>query len=348
MTLAAPVAKPLAGSLDAAQIVQDASWLPHTFNATGDQLSFLRVPAERRRSEPFLSAERLGGCRQHALSASAVRQAMDGQSSVPIHFVFHTAFCGSTLLAEALEAGGAAAALKEPAILLNLHHRFSRCANASEHDRLDLILKLLSRPFHGSKTVVVKPSCFVNPLIPFIMRDAPDAKAVLLHSDLRTFLFAVAKRGIAGRSWARQAFASSLNNIPTELGFASEDLLSQTDLQVAGLAWLMRRAFFDRVSAEFGAARMLQVQSEGLYQEPADTLENVGWFLQLPDPQTIYPIAATTDVFRTHSKDGRAFGPDDRVKELESLRATHGDEVEPVARWVESLARERGIKLSAT
>ena len=267
--------------------------------------------------------------------------------AAPIHFLFHTAFCGSTLLVRALEAAGAVAGLKEPAILLNVYHRFANGSAAEETRRLDLALKLLQRPIDGRPAILAKPSCFVNPLIPRLMSRAPQAKAILLHSDLRTFLLAIAKRGAEGRSWGRQVFANCRRAIPLQFDFSPDELLQQTDLQIAGLAWLMRRWLFDRVAGELGSRRTMQLRSDRLFADPATVVMESGRFLGLDVRTKVAKELANGSVFQWHSKEaGRRFGTGERSKELDTVRAAHGAEVEPTARWIEAVAAQRGIKLS--
>jgi hypothetical protein len=329
----------------AARILADCEWLPHSFNPVGDALVFARVPEELRRSAAFLDGAAVRPLEKVVLPFKWAQEAAESLPSQPLHFVFHTALCGSTVLVRALEETGSAAGLKEPAILLNLYHRFSRGGDAQEGSRLDLVLKLLGRPLAGTGAVVVKPSCFVNPMIGQLMARSRQSKALLLSSDLRSFLLGIAKRGAEGRSWGRQVFASCRRAIPLEFGFGTEELLQQTDLQVAGLAWLMRRWLFERESAELGPERTLQLESNRLFGDPSATLEAACGFLGLSASERTRSIA-NGPVFQWHSKENRQYEAADRERDLERVRASHVQEVEPVIRWIEAVARQRGISLA--
>lgn len=332
---------------DRASIVCDAEWLPHTFDASGNNLVFARVPDSVRQSAPFLDGEAIRPLEKVALPIDTVERDAALTSAAPIHFLFHTAFCGSTLLVRALDETGAVAGLREPAVLLNVYHRFAEGREADETRRLDLALRLLRRPVDGRAVVLAKPSCFVNPLIPRMMERVPEAKAILLHSDLRTFLLAVAKRGAQGRMWGRQVFANCRRTIPLQFGFNPEELLQQTDLQIAGLVWLMRRWLFDQVAAKLGPGRTMQLRSDQLFSNPASTVVETCGFLELNVPAKLARKLANGSVFEWHSKEaGRRFGTGERSQELDKVRAAHGAEVEPTALWIEALAAQRGIKLS--
>ena len=328
------------------KIVADPEWLPHMFSPAGDSLVFVRVPQDVRDAHPFLNGEALHGLDRVTLSYEAVREAARSLDTVPMHFVFHTALCGSTLLAKALEATGSTVALKEPAILLNLYFRFTRGDEAAELRRLDLVLSLLARPLGGSRSIVVKPPCMVGPLIRHIMRLRPQARAVLLHSDIRSFLLAVAKRGIRGRSWGRQIFANCRRAIPLEFGYDADETLQHTDLQIAGLAWLMRRWLFDRVSAELGPDRVRQISSDQLYGDPASTLQTAcAFFGRTGDPAAVCEIVGGP-IFRLHSKEaGRPFTNFEREREQTELSEVHEEEVEIVLTWLKAVAEQKGLRL---
>ena len=115
-------------------IVEDPEWVPHTFNPAGDTLIFVRVPREVREANPFLDGALLEALDRVSLPYEAVQQ-VQLPDLVHAHFVFHTALCGSTLLAKALGAVGNASVLKEPGILLNLNFRFQRGNEEAEIPR---------------------------------------------------------------------------------------------------------------------------------------------------------------------------------------------------------------------
>jgi len=326
-------------------IVEDPEWVPHTFNPAGDTLIFVRVPREVREANPFLDGALLEALDRVSLPYEAVQQ-VQLPDLVHAHFVFHTALCGSTLLAKALGAVGNASVLKEPGILLNLYFRFQRGNEEAEIPRLDLALSLLARPFGGSNGVVVKPTCMVGPLIPHIMRLRPKARAILLHTDIRSFLLAVAKRGIKGRSWGRRVFANCRRAIPLEFGYDADETLEHTDLQVAGLAWLMRGWLFDRIAANLGPDRILQIGAGDLYGNPEATLKTTSAFFGMAsDPGTIQSILRGP-IFNTHSKEaGRPFEKSDRESEFAALSETHGEEVEIVVKWLRAVAEQRGLRM---
>lgn len=323
-------------------IIKDPTWLPHTFNSEGDQILFIRVSTERRNSVPFLSGDWLRDCERVALPAVNVRQSLKHGTFVPLHFIFHTAFCGSTLLVRALDASRAATGLVEPAILLNHHFRISRAAEEAEQERLRISLRLLGRRMGDLGAVVAKPSCVANPIAPHVLRNSPASRAVLLSSDLRTFLFGVAKRGPQGAAWGQRILQSCRDNLPVNLDFNITTLDQLTGLQAAALAWVCRRLLFDALVTTFGPDRVLPVRTEDLFKDPLGAVARVAGFFGRHLSQMAVDQLARSDTFNKHSKEiGRPFNRHDRELELRTLAAGHGSEVDAVARWIEREASAR-------
>ena len=245
----------------------------------------------------------------------------------------------------ALAAAGSAVGIKEPAILVGLMQRLECGEDPS--GRLKLAMQLLARRFERVDAIVVKPTCFANPLIPQLLAAVPDARAVLLHSSVRTFLYSVAKRGIAGRKWGRQVYASAMKHVPLDLGYTPVQTWEQTDLQIVGLGWLMRRNHFNRIAARYGPARLMQLEDRELTRAPARTLARATEYFRLPASASAIREVAAGPVFERHSKKATAFGPAERAIEQKNLVTLYGDEVEPVAQWIEAIAERRGIGLTA-
>jgi hypothetical protein len=328
------------------RVVRDPQWLPHAFSADGSKLSFVRVTREMHRSLPFVDEQQLRDQPDWAVATTdSLVEQLPAIEAGPAHFVFHTAFCCSTLLVNALESTGPVVGMKEPAIFVSLMQSLERGEDLRRSRLLELAIRLLARRFDGTQAVIIKPTCFASPLIPHLLAAAPEARAVLLHSGIRTFLYSVAKRGIAGRKWGRQVFASAMKHVPLDLGYSPVQTWEQTDLQIAGLGWLMRRNHFNAIAARWGARRVIQVDGDEVGRSPLRSVEAVSGYFGMTGNAA--RALAAGDAFDRHSKEGRPFGPRERELELKQLRARHEDEVEGIAQWIETIAEQRGIGLAA-
>ncbi|MBK8544564.1 MAG: hypothetical protein IPL62_14035 [Caulobacteraceae bacterium] len=104
--------------------VTDPAWIPTRYDARNDSLTFARVPAETRKQVVFLE-ERFLGHAQQSPPISVARLLNADIDTGPAHFIFHTAFCCSTLMTRALDLPSVAAGLKEPGVLISFAEHWS-------------------------------------------------------------------------------------------------------------------------------------------------------------------------------------------------------------------------------
>ena len=328
------------------EVARDPRWLPHTYDLAGVNLTFVNVPPEARADLMFLSDEHFQGrFPKAAFPASGVESELAGRV-VPIHFIFHTSFCCSTLLAKALDIPGVSQSLQEPDVLIHLANRLVHADDSGNRQRLELVLKLLERDPGQGEAVVVKPTNFANRLIEPVLAARPASRAVLLYSDLQTFLASLVKRGLWGRRFGRQLYVQLASWVPVDFGLGTAELFELTDLQVTGLAWLMQIAHFNAVARSFGRERIMLLQGAELTAEPAAVLQRVQTFFGLDlDAAKVAEIAAGP-IFASHSKfAGVGYGPEQRARDHETIAKAHAEELAMVIQWVEAVANRLELPL---
>lgn len=329
---------------DLITIVRDPLWLAHRYVENKDAVQFLHVPREAHRRATFVTDEYLpaGLPRREFDRRMAVAQAAP---SSPVHFIFHSAFCCSTLLARAFDREGVSMGLKEPPILNDLvGWRRRGAAGRDVAEATDGALALLGRPFADGEAVVIKPSNIANGFIRMMMALRPNAQALLLYAPLPVFLTSVAKKGLDGRLWVRELFAGfRKDGLVQRLGFDDEALFGQTDLQIAAAGWLAQQALFADLVQELGP-RVRSLDSETLLDRPQAAVgalaKHYGLSLDSADVAEI-----VSEVFHRNSKTGLAFARSDRESEYVEAGAVHRDELEKVTRWAEVVAKSAGIPL---
>src|SRR5690348_6470930 len=105
-------------------VALDPDWVPHAFEGNGQQLTFVLVRTAARANLLFLSDGHFRGAfRKETFPAVAVASEVEVAARAPLHFIFNTSFCCSTLLAKALEVPGVSASLREPNILVDVAER---------------------------------------------------------------------------------------------------------------------------------------------------------------------------------------------------------------------------------
>jgi hypothetical protein len=328
--------------------VQDPVWMPYFYDPRRDTLVLARLPRETQRKLTFLDQRFVDRAAESSPALiSQLPLDLVSQNAGPLHFIFHTGFCCSTLLARALDIPGVSMGLKEPAVLACFAEYWSnsrRTAGALE--ALTVTLDLLSRPLSPGEAQIVKPSTVVNHIIPQLLHARPDAKAIVLYSSLDTFLRAVARRGLEGRIFARELFHQFAPVIPLDGGAFGDDVVLRADLQIAAQAWLMQAAFMDAIAKRFGR-RVRVLDSETFLAKPADTLKEIGSFFGLRMTAEIARAAAESPVFHEHAKElGRRFDAAARQAQYEATGEAYREELALTKEWARALAIRSGAPLT--
>lgn len=318
----------------------DAEWLVHRYVESDDAFRFIHLPRGEHASHPFLIDSELG-VRPTAPDVPA--QSLIDQPRGRLHFLFHSAFCGSTLLARALSAPGVAMGLSEPVVLNDVVGFRRRGAGPAAVARAaDLSLRLLGRPFAAGEVVIVKPSNVLNPLAELLLKIEPDARAVFLYAPLETFLVSVARKGLHCRIWVRELLEGYLRDRFVDLGLMPEDYFRLTDLQVAAVGWLAQHQYFTQLTGKLDG-RIASLDADQLTSDPAAAIAAVAAHYRLPlDAAAV----AAGPAFQRNSKTGAAYSPGERSADYAAARQAYGEEIAMVMTWAKAVAANLGLSLA--
>lgn len=322
----------------------DPAWLAHRYDERQDLIHFIHAERGHRASATFLTDEYLRPAPPLMMARSdALAQA---PAPAPVHFIFHSAYCCSTLLARALDRPGMASTLKEPVLLNDMVGWRHRGAEGRQVAMiLDQGLGLLARPFAAGEAMVIKPSNVVNGLIPAMMAMKPDAKALLLYAPLDQYLSSIARKGLWSRRWARELLVKQLRDGVIPFGLEQSDYLELTDLQAAAVGWLAQKMQFSTLLRSVGSGRARSLDSERLMADPAASLAAlISHFGLMIDDESLKEILAGP-AFTTDSKTGVAFGAQRRSDDRKQAIAVHGEEIAMVLRWAEELAKRFDVPM---
>ncbi len=339
--MVAPAPAASASAADIPLLVRDATWFADRYDPGHDAVHFRRLTRDDHRAATFLTDEYLP--RDAAVVVVRRDEAIvAAPRAAPLHFVFHSAYCCSTLLARAFDAAGAAMGLKEPVLLNDLVGWKLRGASAAELARvLDDGLTLLAKPFATGEAIVIKPSNVVNGLASAMLTLRPASRALLLHAPLRTYLGSIARKGMWGRLWARDLLVKQIKDGTQWPGMAAADFIGQTDLQAGAIGWLAQHAIFARLAARL-PERVRTLDSATLMADPAAVMTALA---ALFDLDLDVPAIVAGPAFGRHSKHGAAFDAAARDAEL-ATAATFADEIDKVAVWAEAVAASAGLSLT--
>lgn len=325
--------------LSPAHLAADPCWLPHAFDPARNVLIFKRLPRERLGASAFLAdIARESGFESAEVSLAALVSAAPSVSA-PVTFIFHTAFCRSTLLVRALEVPGISTGLSEPGIIASLAG-----AGPAGQAALAPVAALLARPWGTGEAVFIKPTNHANMLAPALMRALPQSRAVLMTNPLPSFLAAVVRKGMMGRRWGRQLYLEMMSYAGMDLGLDGREQFLMTDLQATGLAWFLNQRFLAAMVQNFGE-RVRVLDGDAFGRDPAATLARAyGFAGHAVSPEQIAAIA-TGPVFARDAKTGEDYAAK-AARDAEATRSSvTEDEIAKVGEWVGMIARQAGLSV---
>lgn len=328
-----------------AEITRNAEFLAHRYDASTRSFQFVALNREQHRRSTFLTDEYIPGDSERIMVPA--QDVVDDQTPVaPIHFIFHSAFACSTMLARALDIEGISMGLKEPIVLNDLvGMKRGGIAPAKLLAALGQAVRLLARPFSEGETVVVKPSNIVNGLAASILDLRPESKALLLHAPLKTYLQSLAAKNMWGRIWARETAIGIMQENGMIGGFASADLLRLTDIQVAAVAWLSEQDRFAKIVHDYGSDRIRTLNSETFLAHKQDTVASLATLFQLDLSNGRIANILDGPAFTEHSKDFSTFDATQRSDQHASTGNVHGEEIDMVVQWAAAVAQSQNIPL---
>jgi hypothetical protein len=289
-------------------------------------------------------------------------------SASRIAYLFHTAFCGSTLLASCLDRPGACLSYKEPLSLAQLSlakpcTERPRAMTDAEWSRLSRsTVGLLSKVFQPSEVALVKPANPCVGTIPELLSASrTPARAILLYSNLTDFLCSILKSD-GRRRWARVGLDWTWQATPSHRFLPRIDKKDIPDEAAGAYVWLWQMyAYLDACESMGCAVRSLDCDL--FFARPADTLAAAADFLSLSLSVEEMSEITSGQAFRTYSKagleetglgrllrrlglplrTGEEFDARKRRSLLQETAARHQDEIERGLAWARSVTGERPI-----
>jgi hypothetical protein len=290
-------------------------------------------------------------------------------SAKRVVFLFHTAFCGSTLLANCLDQRGVCLAYKEPLSLTQVSlakPAAERPPAMSESEWLELrrsTVALLSKVFDPSEVALVKTANSCLGVIPELLSATrAGGRAILLYSNLTDFLCSILKSE-GRRRWARLALDWVWSATPSHRFLAGIDKSRLSDEAAAAYVWLWQMyAYLDVCESEQSCAVRL-LDCDVFFSRPEETLAEAARFLSLA--LTAEGIARITSgkVFHTYSKSrlgetrfgtllrrlgfsllrAEPFDADQRRSLLQQTAERHAREIESALTWTRNITSGRPI-----
>lgn len=313
----------------------DPRWFPADYLPGSDRWRMLRLELDALAEASFLD-DRLqaSGAPEALIEAAGIDAPMPAQSPA---FVFHTAFCGSTLLARALHSPPHAVAFKEPLALLTLAIAAAAASDADGQRRIDArlatVLALLGRGWSPTGRTLIKPTNQVNSLIGRILALQPGSRAILLHSSLEQFVVSCFEKLPLAETrirWMAQHLLVG-SDLSARLGIPPRHPFSLPEACV--FTWYAQMERYANALHRDAGDRLRTLDLDTLQASPARTVDAAARWLAL-----VTPAPGQIDaVFRRDAKaTGRTYDPIERQSGKALVRQRYGEVIQRTLAWADA------------
>jgi len=252
----------------------------------------------------------------------------------PVHYIFNTAYCCSTLLARYFELVPNCFVLKEPGLLAQLAMVSDR-ARITWQSCFELVIRLLTRKYRSGDLVVIKPADSCNRIGSDILAHNPIATITFLMTPLKQFLLSVLKYEARRKRTHKRLHAAALDAAScSSLSTVAHEGLN--DAEAAAYLWLAHWHLYNELSTGLHASRVSLVSGDELVNAPENVLATVtsscGRTLEAEDLRQLIRHPAVSSYSKNLSLPYDAIS---RRQELAELEASYGVELETGLKWAD-------------
>lgn len=307
------------------EIASSPAFYPHTFDARADRVMLVRLSAADYRLSSFLDSRMLApGMTAAWFDYAPVAASARLVNPRPLHTIFHTGHVGSTLLSRLLDEVPGVLGLREPHPLQTLADMADETPGGEAYlTRLGTFLRLWSRGFEKTQTVVLKATSITGRIAPDILAAEPQMKAVYLHLPAEAYITAIlaAASGMADlkifEALRHRRLSALLGRVLPEGGSAGE---------LAAIAWMAEQASLDQAKAA-GGERVLVLDFDDLLAGLENHLARVLRHFDLP-PVAGQLIQSPSLIRYSKAPEQMAFSPEVRAALMRRARDMHAQEIE--------------------
>lgn len=262
----------------------------------------------------------------------------------PLHFIFHTGHVGSTLLSRLLDESSCVLSLREPLPLRTL---------ADAHDALalpesllsarvfaslqDALLRLWSRGYPGTHSVVLKATSSASRIGPSLLVRHETARAVYLNLGAEPYL-ATLLAGKNSGSDLRGHGPVRIRQLQARITAPLAPLHALSLGELAAMSWLAE-TWNQHDAVRRCGARVLGLDFDELLTDCAAGVRTVATHFQLPTASGWLDGIARSPVLTRYSKSPDfEYSPQLRRELLRESRQTHAAQIAAGLRWLENLA----------
>jgi len=264
----------------------------------------------------------------------------DKPTPLPDRYIFHVGFCGSTLLSRLLDQPRRSLVLREPNCLADLANQANQTAANRAVSLADGLIELrssLRSRWDEDELVVVKPSNWVNRLLPAFAAQATPMRVVFLTIDRAAFVRAIMRGGRDRLEFVARAALHFSNADATFPPLVADALGTHADgpgklLALAATALELQRRLM-RQAAEHWPDSLTTTLAE-LVADPLATARRAAAALDLALDEAVLEQDCRHWTKRHAKAPASAYAPEAEASAQARIETEFGSLIEGVLEWV--------------
>jgi hypothetical protein len=268
-----------------------------------------------------------------------------------MNYIFHTAFCCSTLLSKALDVQGKTIVYREPVSLHQLatlkrwRHEYPDYDEAGWVRLLRLVAAFLSRSTTETEIPVIKPTDSCNNIVTDLLTLDAGTAGLLIYSDLESFLVSSLKTGDRRSFTHKLLKRATVDAGDTVLGEINTGGLS--DARAAAFVWAVQMDMCKKALLRH-ATQLRSLDAATFLDDPRHTLAAITRHLGIDftDSDIGNIVDGDTMIFHSKTTGGSPYNAATRARENKASADLHRNEINDGLHWADSVLKlEADIEL---
>lgn len=303
------------------------------------RLRLVKMSQRWYRESVFLDPPRIFGRYAVDMSFAAFEHWMTADEPQAAAFIFHTAFCGSTLMSQLLDALYETLPLREPEALGNLlaYLRIPQVPEQHKRATFGPVMQLLARRYEPTQMAIIKANDYCNPMAREILHRDSRAPLLFMYAPLEEFVVACL-RVPARRDWIRQRCNAARAMAVQLLPAAQEFVLAPDGFSdMAAFYWAYNIALYHQA---YGVApeRLRCLDFNTLLSDPLRLVQACARHFDLAPRVGVNADEVLTQLLGVYSKNNHySYSPAQRLKDIAELRQHYTAQIDAARKMASCL-----------
>ena len=325
-----------ANSTTIEQISKDASWFPNRYDVNAGNLEMIKTDCALLADTTFLATPNFPPKDIVRKIVPASSLSSISNTSTP-SFIFHSAFCCSTLIARAINFPSKVRSLKEPQITMDIADHIRRTGDLPKH--IGLVSKLLSRTVNLNEKTVIKPTNMVNNILLFDSDLITQSPILFLYGSLRGFLVSTLKKGEQGRFMIRRMYSIFMKDPTRFKEIPLQQVVTLTDLQITAMVWLLQTEIFEERLLNCSNGLMASLHCDDFLAQSMGYLASINQHLKLDLGDKDLFQLYRSDILNLDSKQqDKSYNSKKRKTESKQIEDEYGPTLDHICNWADGLS----------